>query len=533
MKSRSGLAKWSRYLSESGTDEGHITVNYSYDTLTQSELCNRAITQLKKLCQVEINYEVDIVSLPKSIQIGDRINVIDEEGELYLEARILKLEKSRANKENKATLGDFLIKDSGISERLKQLADKVATIKSGDTYYPWVRYADDDKGNGFSATPLNKAYMAIKYGLNQPTPSDDLKDYLGLWVKIVGPEGLSIEGPPGTDGKTKYMWVAYADDVNGNGISIKQDGKMYLGLSYNQDTNIQSLKPKDYTWSAMYDKTALDAVNKRLNEVNSTTMSTIEPTDPKDNDNWWKIDSNNEVIGIYKFVDGKWVPSQIQQDNLIIKELISVAINSANITGSKIVNTFKDVQFEGAKLTGTTTIDGATIRIDFLTDSGQTGGVFINPFAIEGYINKLDGSRLNSYSLSSSNLSFTNGSLSGTLTAESLAPASWENLSLTSDATVSEGNTPFFRKIKNLDGSYSVELLGQVKKTSGNFSTSNTIIAQLPVNFRPGRTWMFMQADNVFKGARVSITDSGYIQIHSANNSGYVSLTGISFLQEK
>ena len=49
LKSRSALAKWSRYLSptEQGDGDGHIVRPYSYQTSSQSELCNRSVTQQK------------------------------------------------------------------------------------------------------------------------------------------------------------------------------------------------------------------------------------------------------------------------------------------------------------------------------------------------------------------------------------------------------------------------------------------------------------------------------------------------------
>lgn len=106
--SRSALAKWSRYLSEKGgNDVGHIMQTYSYDTTSRSELCNRAISKLKKICDVSVTYEVELVYLPKGVKIGDTVNVIDNDGKLYLSARIMSLETSESNDEYTATLGNY------------------------------------------------------------------------------------------------------------------------------------------------------------------------------------------------------------------------------------------------------------------------------------------------------------------------------------------------------------------------------------------------------------------------------------------
>ena len=55
--SRSAVAKWSRYLSEKGSGTGHIVQSYTYDTTSQSELCNRAVSKLKKIYDAAVSYE--------------------------------------------------------------------------------------------------------------------------------------------------------------------------------------------------------------------------------------------------------------------------------------------------------------------------------------------------------------------------------------------------------------------------------------------------------------------------------------------
>ena len=67
---------------------------YSYDTTSQSELCNRAITELKKRSQIEVNYEIEISEFPENLKIGDRADIIDDGGGVYVSSRILKLETS-------------------------------------------------------------------------------------------------------------------------------------------------------------------------------------------------------------------------------------------------------------------------------------------------------------------------------------------------------------------------------------------------------------------------------------------------------
>lgn len=126
LKSRKAHAVWSRYLAESGTYTGHICKRFEYDTTSQEELLNRAIEELKKVREIEVNYKIDITSLPENVRIGDRVNVIDDANELYVSARILVLETSVVNGTQTATIGEHLIKGSGISQKVADLASQFA-----------------------------------------------------------------------------------------------------------------------------------------------------------------------------------------------------------------------------------------------------------------------------------------------------------------------------------------------------------------------------------------------------------------------
>ena len=129
LKSRKALKRWSRYLWKTNDTQksgGHIVKLYSYDTLSQKELCAHAVTELEKICEMEVNYEVDITKFPANASIGDRINIVDNAGNLYVSARILKLETSVTEDEHTATLGEYLIKTSGISQKVADLASQFA-----------------------------------------------------------------------------------------------------------------------------------------------------------------------------------------------------------------------------------------------------------------------------------------------------------------------------------------------------------------------------------------------------------------------
>lgn len=135
LKSRKAVQKWGRYILKGSTHEGHIVRLYSYDTTSQSTLCSHAVSELKKICDKETLYEVDINRLPDNAKIGDRVNIVDDESNLYISARILILTTSVTQKKVTATLGEYLTRTSGLSARIEELAaqiNKIANINASD-----------------------------------------------------------------------------------------------------------------------------------------------------------------------------------------------------------------------------------------------------------------------------------------------------------------------------------------------------------------------------------------------------------------
>jgi len=127
LKSRKALEKWSRILWKTDTANstgGHIVKQFSHDTTSPAELFSHAKKELTTLREMEVNYEVDITVLPDNVDVGDRINIVDEQGKLYLSTRILTLEESEANQTFKAVLGEHRIKSGGISQKVLDLAAK-------------------------------------------------------------------------------------------------------------------------------------------------------------------------------------------------------------------------------------------------------------------------------------------------------------------------------------------------------------------------------------------------------------------------
>ena len=265
LKSRQAVAQWSRYaweVTDASDWQGHHIRQYTYNTTSQATLCSKAIKELKKLRQMEVNYEVEINNLPEGIRIGDRINIVDDGGALYLSARILKLETSICDQKQTATLGEYLLKGSGISAKVEELAEKFAAM-ADRTLYTWIAYADDAQGNGISLDPEGKPYLGT--AVNQTEEVADISNpSVFAWSKVQGPKGETGEtgaqgaqgeqGPPGEPGDTGAQGPQGEPGAQGpqgeKGVDVTATCRYYLLQASNLSApDKPTKKPPGGSWS--------------------------------------------------------------------------------------------------------------------------------------------------------------------------------------------------------------------------------------------------------------------------------------------
>lgn len=191
MYSRSGLAEWSRYLSETGTDVGHIVGTFSYDTTDQKTLCDKAVEELKKRIKPKVEYDIELAYLPNNVSIGDTVLISDENGNKYFTARLTKIERSEIDDETIVTFGDFKDKEPSVSQQLKDLANQFGEIVKQRPLFTWIAYADDVYGNGISLEPTDKRYMGM--AVNQTSQDVDISDPdVFSWSLIKGESSIDI-----------------------------------------------------------------------------------------------------------------------------------------------------------------------------------------------------------------------------------------------------------------------------------------------------------------------------------------------------
>lgn len=322
--SRTALAKWGR-ISEIISEDGlkktqtfkHITKTYSYDTVVQKTLCSHAIGNLKKIRDIEENYEIDINRLPENISIGDRINIIDEAGKLYLSARLLKLEESIDDGMQKATLGEYLIQDSGIYQSIVDLANELKALPRPKPLYTWIAYADDNHGNGISSSADGKSYLGISNG--QASETVDLsKPEAFTWSKIKGSDGK--------DGKSAYTWIAYASDDKGRNFAHTYSNiHTWTGIALGKESETPSSDYTDYQWHPIVDET----LRQDISSISTMLGVSVEEAQ-KTATNY--ITASTQGIMVADLQDGSETPENATGSNVLITN------EAVNIRNGQSVN---------------------------------------------------------------------------------------------------------------------------------------------------------------------------------------------------
>lgn len=168
--------------------------------------------------------------------------------------------------------------------------------------YTWIRYADDEKGNGITNDPTGKDYIGFAYNKLSEIESDVPGDY--QWSLIRGEDG--VPGKDGNDGKTLYTWIKYSDNEDGSELyDIPNENTNYIGISTNNESQTESTNKEDYRWSKFKGEDGVDGTSiKILGKYN--TIEELNQEHPSNNENGdtyivngdlyvWTVDSFENV----------------------------------------------------------------------------------------------------------------------------------------------------------------------------------------------------------------------------------------------
>lgn len=197
----------------------------------------------------------------------------------------------------------------------------------GKTYYTWVRYADDARGNGMSDSPNGKYYIGFAYNKEVPTESNNPADY--QWSKYKGDDG---QDGVGIESITKY----YLASEKSTGITISSSG---WSTTKQDMTDVKkylwSYEVYAYTNGTSTKTTPIIIGVHGQNGADGDSGIIVSPTAPENPKvgQLWQTASGEPI----KRWDGsKWVIYYISVENLNVETLSAIAANLGTVTAGLI-----------------------------------------------------------------------------------------------------------------------------------------------------------------------------------------------------
>lgn len=370
------VQKYSRLLSNSNPNPTQSDWNRvkTFDSKSQAELLQAALADLKKYNHPNETYDIDLVNSPY-VPLNQTVHIADENQQLFLSAKVLSIQRSRANHSVQLTLGEFAHETVSFDQRLSDLANQMANMAKTLKFYPWTRYADDDKGTNMSALPAGKKYRAIVWSDKTSVPSDNPADYANRWELIQGEDGANGKpGPKGDDGISSYLHTAYANSIDGKTDFSVTDasGRSYFG-QYVDKTQADSTDPTRYLWALFKGQDGRDGKDGSDN-VPVVTVGPSYPAKPKAGDQHWLTDEDGNLaaFAIFDTTSG-WDSKPIAAKALNVETFNGMTFNGVTFNGSTFISSFNHIQPDGFPntISGTTKISGGSMVTNATLDSNS------------------------------------------------------------------------------------------------------------------------------------------------------------------
>lgn len=162
----------------------YLTRVYSSEATSPKTLFDECLLQLKKNNSPEVSYSVSADKIPKDIDIGDSVRIIDHDysPSLFLDARLIEVTTSSTSKYiSKAVFANFVERDRGIAERLVKLQDRVRDFKFDWDNLAYVMSLSSSSGNVFKDDIVDTNLVAslTKAGIDQAANVDGF-----IWERV-------------------------------------------------------------------------------------------------------------------------------------------------------------------------------------------------------------------------------------------------------------------------------------------------------------------------------------------------------------
>lgn len=441
----------------STTGDKHIKLDWSYETDNVNVLYGQALAKLKQIYLPAITYEVTGFF---EAEIGDTLKINDDgfDPVLLLEARVTMQEIHFKNPSNNKTVFDnFRALQNKLSQdiqsRLAEMIDQATPYKAVTSTTNGTQFK-----NGIGSTDL---IGHIYKGTSEVTPDSY------IWKKgdvtLPNTTNTLTVSASDVDEKAVYRW----DGVI-SGVSVAFDEVTITDVSDGKPTGItqSDIVPTETYDGMMWQYTGVDDLPV------TGAIAVSGATYVLNDDNWSAYELPKENINVAKLGDVADIIGKVFNE-------FEYATSGGLHKGSITIN--ENVKFIDED---TTNANRPTVNIDLATSSSFSGmQARFTPVKTDP-----GGSQLATYTPQGIYFQDSINNWGGSITAENVTLVPWTNISYLSGYTTAENNPCQYRKIRNLDGSYTVKFRGQVKPTSGNFASGSTVYAlTIPSGIMPNQ----------------------------------------------
>lgn len=105
--SRSGKEHWRRYKGKD-LSGGWVYKSFTYDTTSKKMLLTKAVSELRQNNHMKDEFSLDILNPDIVLNVGDTVPLSDPEGQIYVSARVQKIEESESNAYTTVTFGEYV-----------------------------------------------------------------------------------------------------------------------------------------------------------------------------------------------------------------------------------------------------------------------------------------------------------------------------------------------------------------------------------------------------------------------------------------
>lgn len=274
------------------------------------------------------------------------------------------------------------IKSEHFSEGLKQELKG----KDGQSQYVHTRYSDSPGTTGAmyvepssnSGEPHKYIGFAVTNSKGAPALKSEYK-----WSKYVGDDGSNgTPGRPGTDGKTPYFHVAWADNSSGSSGFTTSGGtnKLYMG-TYTDFTESDSIDPGRYKWVKVKGD---DGESFKYNLIsNGDFHIDFTKDEPGHNSkvlNRWQAKSRSDVEKMYirKPSDRNWIALEVSAtDTIEINQYLNLKKNTKYYIKATIASERMMLYYHGSSYNSIASVKDnyehfTTINTSFTTEDSDT-----------------------------------------------------------------------------------------------------------------------------------------------------------------